>query len=272
MQIKNILNILPLLIWQITFLIIPCILIFYNYFYINKVIEITSWLIQNNFFKILLYTFKISFFVSCICLIIAYIIAYCISKQKNKIKNFFLFIFFIPFVSNFLLHMLSLMNLFYKTGYLSFIYSLFPNLHSGSFLYSAFLVYIGYIYCYLPYMFIPLYNALSKFDITLLKASTDLGANFLQTIFRILIPNTKNAIFTSFFLVFISSSGEFIINEILGGNKNMQIGSVISYTILSGNLIQYSIIMILYFIISLIVLLPILYQFLTLIIHYMKKL
>jgi spermidine/putrescine transport system permease protein len=272
MQIKNILNILPLVLWQTLFLFIPCVSLFYNYFYINKLVEITTWLISNNYFRILFNTFKMSFFVSIICLVIAYTIAYCISQQNKKIKKICLFIFFIPFITNFLLHMLSLMNLFYKTGLINAIYNSFPTLLSSNrLLYSKFLTYIGYIYCYLPYMFIPLYNSLLKFDISLYKASTDLGASFWQTIFRVLIPNTKNAIITSFFLVFVSSSGEFIINEILGGDKNMQAGSIISFTILSGNLIPYSIVMILFFILILIILFPLLYQFLMLVIYYMKK-
>lgn len=272
MKINKIFNILPLILWQTIFLVIPFFLLFYNYFVFNTFFEITNWLIQNNYFKILLYTFKTSFFVSSICVIISYIIAHCISQQNKFIQKCCLFIFFIPFISNFLIHMLSLINLFYKTGIISIIYNLFPHLFKeNNFLYSELLVYIGYVYCYLPYTFIPLYNTLSKFDIALLKASADLGATFWQTIFKILIPNTKKAIITSFFLVFVAVSGEFIISEILGGDKYIHAGSIISYTLLSGNLIQNSIIMIFFFILSLIILLPFVYQFLLLIIYYMKK-
>ena len=272
MKINKIYNIIPLILWQILFLFIPFFLLFYNHFSFNKFFQITQWLIQNNYFKILFYTFKIGFYVSFISIIIAYIIAHCISQQTKFIQKICLFIFFIPFISSFLIHMLSLMNLFYKTGIISFIYNLFPIfIKQDSLLYSEFLTYIGYIYCYLPYTFIPLYTALSKFDNALLKASADLGATFWQTIFKVLIPNTKKAIMTSFFLVFISASGEFIISEILGGDKQIHAGSIISYTLLSGNLVQYSIIMIFFFIITLIILLPILYQFLLLIIYYMKK-
>ncbi len=272
MKINKIFNILPLLSWQILFLLTPLFLLFYNYIAFNKIYEITLWLIQNNYFKILYCTFKTAFIVSLICLVLSYIIAHSITQQNKFIQKLCLFIFFIPFISNFLIHILSLMNLFYKTGIISFIYQIFPFWFKQSYLlYSQFLVYIGYIYCYLPYAFIPLYNALSKFNIGLLKASADLGATFWQTIFKILIPNTKKAIMTSFFLVFIASSGEFIITEILGGDKYMHAGSAISYTLLSGNLVQYSIVMILFFIISLIAILPILYNFLLFIIYNMKK-
>lgn len=272
MKINKLINILPLIIWQIVFLLIPFLLLFYKYIAINKILEITLWLIQNNYFNILLYTFKNAFFISCISLLIGYTIAYCINEQNKIIQKISLFLFFIPFITSFLIHILSLMNLFYKNSILSFIYSYFYLFFDQKdILYSEFLTQIGYIYCYLPYMFIPLYNSLSKFNVNLLKASADLGGTFWYTMIKILIPNTKKAITTGFFLVFISASGEFIINEILGGDKYMQAGSIISYTLLSGNLIEYSIIMILYFIISLIISIPILYQFLSFIIYYMKK-
>lgn len=272
MKINRLLNILPLISWQIIFLITPFFLLFYNYFSFNAIYGITVWLIQNNYFKILYYTFKTAFIVSLFCLIISYVIAHCIIQQNQIIQKFCLFIFFIPFISSFLIHILSLMNLFYKTGIISFIYDIFPFWFTqDNLLYSQFLVYIGYIYCYLPYAFIPLYNTLSKFNTELLKASADLGATFWQTTFKILIPNTKKAIINSFFLVFVASSGEFVISEILGGDKYMQAASIISYTLLSGNLIQYSIIMILFFILSLVIILPILYNFLLFIIYYIKK-
>jgi spermidine/putrescine transport system permease protein len=272
MKKNRILNILPLISWQILFLLTPFFLLFYNYFSFKSIYNTTLWLIQNNYFKILYHTFKTAFFVSCICLTISYLIAHCITQQNKFVQKFCLFMFFIPFLSSFLIHMLSLMNLFYKTGIISFIYELFPFwLKQDNLLYSQFLVYLGYIYCYLPYSFIPLYNSLSKFNVALLKASADLGATFWQTIFKILIPNTKKAIINSFFLVFVAASGEFIITEILGGDKYMHAGSIISYTLLSGNLVQYSIIMILFFIISLITILPILYHFLLFVIYYMQK-
>lgn len=263
---------LPLILFQIIFLIIPFILLFRNNTNISKIIDIGYWLIQNNYFNILFYTFKTSFLISIVCLIISYCIAYCMASQKKNIKNICIFLFFIPFISNFLMHILSIINLFYKKSSISFIYNLnFLSIKQENLLYSQFLMYIGYIYCFLPYSFIPIYNAIEKFDKTLYKASADLGATFWQTIFKIVIPNTKKAIITSFFLVFIASSGEFIISEILGGDKYMHAGSIISYSLLNGNLTQYSIVMILFFVFSLILLLPLLYQFILIAIHFLKK-
>ena len=46
-------------------------------------------------------------------------------------------------------------------------------------------------YCYLPFMVMPLYNALEKIDDSILEASSDLGATRTQTFFKVL---TRRAI------------------------------------------------------------------------------
>lgn len=267
---KKIFNILPLLVIQIIFIILPLFFLFYNYYQSNSFFEISSWLIQNNFFNILFYTYKTSLTVAFITLIFAYTIAYCILQQNKTMRSILLLLLLIPSISSFLIHMLSIMNLFYNNENSIFSYLLF-FLNKKNVLYSEAIIYIGYIYCYLPYMFIPIYNTLSKFNKSLLQASCDLGATFWQTIFKILIPNTKQAILNGFFLVFISSSGEFIINEILGGDKKMQVGSIICQTLLTGSMTSYSIIIIFYYIISLILLLPLIYLIINFIILYIKK-
>ncbi|HLB59456.1 MAG TPA: ABC transporter permease subunit, partial [Bdellovibrionota bacterium] len=70
------------------------------------------------------------------------------------------------------------------------------------------------------------------FDHSILEASLDLGANKSQTIRRILIPVSMNAIRSGIYLVFIPSFGEFVIPELMGGAKDLFIGNVISLFIM----------------------------------------
>lgn len=272
-EFKKKVTILPLLIWQMLFFFLPLVFLFYKHFSIYNFYSITQWLISNNFLKIIFNTLKCSLLISLLSIFIGYILAYCIVRQSPTIQKICLFLFFIPFISSFLIHMLSLINLFYQTSIINTILKSFSITYfqTGKLLYSDFLVSLGYVYCYIPYAFIPLYNSLSKFNLQLLEASADLGATFFRSVLKVLIPNTKNAILTSFFLVYISASGEFIIPEILGGDKYMHIGSAISYTLLSANLIEYSVVMIILFIFSLIISSFIFYNLLSYVIYYLKK-
>jgi spermidine/putrescine transport system permease protein len=270
-SIKKIKNIIPLLLWQLLFLFTPIVLMFFKYFPRKTCIENIKWVLDTNFIIILKRSFSTAFTVSVLTAYIAFFLAYAINQQK-KSKHFFLILLTAPFISSFLIHMLSLINFFYKTSILTKMLSLFfANPSTGNILYSNVIVYIGYVYCYLPYAFIPLYISILKFNTILLDAAADLGATFRQSFLKILIPNIKDSLLTSFFIVYIASASEFVIPEILGGDKYMHAGSAISYSLLSSNLIEYSVIMILIFVIALLVSSTILYQLFLLFIHFLKK-
>ena len=101
-------------------------------------------------------------------------------------------------------------------------------------IHSMIVVMIVMVYSYLPFMVLPIYSILERFDRRLLEASYDLGAGGWQTWRRILLPLSMSGIELGFFLVFVPSFGEFVIPSLLGGDKYMFVGSVISHYIL-GN-------------------------------------
>jgi len=80
---------------------------------------------------------------------------------------------------------------------------------------------IGMSYSFLPYMVLILYSSLEKLDISLLEASADLGAAPLQTFWKITVPQALPGIAAGSLLVFISSLGDFIDPELLGGASSM---------------------------------------------------
>jgi spermidine/putrescine transport system permease protein len=89
------------------------------------------------------------------------------------------------------------------------------------------------IYFYLPFAIMPIYSTLEKFDQQLLEASADLGAAPWQTFVRVTLPMSARGIRTGFFLVFVPSFGEFVIPTLLGGAKQMYVGSLISHYFLT---------------------------------------
>ena len=89
-------------------------------------------------------------------------------------------------------------------------------------------------YCYLPFMIMPLFSVLEKFDLQLLEASKDLGANQLQTLWYVIVPITLPGIKAGFLLVFVPAFAEFVIPLLVGGDKYMFVGTVISHYFLIG--------------------------------------
>ena len=81
---------------------------------------------------------------------------------------------------------------------------------------------------YLPFMVLPLFVALDKFDFSLLEAAKDLGASSWKVLWKILIPLTKQGIVTGCIFVFTPALGEFVIPDLLGGARTFLVGSLIT--------------------------------------------
>ena len=76
---------------------------------------------------------------------------------------------------------------------------------------------MGMVYSYLPFMILPLYAALEKFDWRLKEAAQDLGASRWHTFWRVTFPLSMPGVIAGSILVFIPSAGEFVIPNLLGG-------------------------------------------------------
>ncbi|MCD8479685.1 MAG: ABC transporter permease [Candidatus Cloacimonetes bacterium] len=87
------------------------------------------------------------------------------------------------------------------------------------------------VYVYLPYMILPLYSTLEKLDFTLLQAAMDLGANEVKAFFRITLPLAVEGIFAGTLLVFIPALGAYLIPQLVGNQRSLYIGQVITYKI-----------------------------------------
>ena len=85
----------------------------------------------------------------------------------------------------------------------------------------------GLVYCYLPFMVLPLYASLVRIDPSLAEAAADLGATPATSLFRITLPLALPGILAGCLLVFIPATGEFIIPDLMGGSDTIMIGKTL---------------------------------------------
>ncbi len=93
---------------------------------------------------------------------------------------------------------------------------------------------IGLVYGGLPFMILPLYTSLDKFDFTLMEAASDLGASRWQSFLRVMLPLTLPGITAGSVLVFIPTVGSYIVPDILGGAKVAMLGNSLALQFGSG--------------------------------------
>ena len=88
-------------------------------------------------------------------------------------------------------------------------------------------VQLGLFYSYLPFMVLPIYAAVERYDFSLSEAAADLYASKWMTLRRVLLPAVKPGVVAGCILVFVPSLGSFLAPDLLGGAKNFMIGSLI---------------------------------------------
>ncbi|MBP5593794.1 MAG: ABC transporter permease [Pseudobutyrivibrio sp.] len=161
-----------------------------------------------------------------ICLILAYPVALILHNLKISNKGFVVFLFILPMWMNFMLRILAWQIILSNNGILNSILSAIglPTVHI---LYTKAAVTLGMVYDFLPYMILPIYNALSKINDSVIEAAADLGANWWTTFTKITVPLSRDGILSGIIMVFVPALSSFVVSNLLGGGKVLLIGNVI---------------------------------------------
>jgi spermidine/putrescine transport system permease protein len=88
-------------------------------------------------------------------------------------------------------------------------------------------VLVGMLYAFLPTTVLPIYAALSGLDRRLLEAADDLGANPLQSFWRVTFPLSLPGVMAAILFVFVPAMGVYAIPVLLGGGKSIILGNLI---------------------------------------------
>ncbi len=193
-------------------------------------------LISADYFKIYGQSLLIALLTTILCILLGYPFAYIIARTKSRKKQLLYMLVIIPFWTNSLIRIYGWRTFLGNSGWLN---SLIQLLHISKepidFLYKTGTTVLGMVYCFIPFMVLPLYTAIEKLDGSLLEASSDLGAKPYKTFFEVIIPLTSGGIFSGSIMVFIPCLGYFFVSNILGGGNTDMIGNLIERQFKSAN-------------------------------------
>ena len=222
----------PALAWQICFFLLPLLFVMQ--------LSVCSSLFQDTTLEYFAEVFKIShFFVifrsillasitATCCLLIGYPVAYYVGLCAPKyLKLKLMFLIVLPFLTNLLVQVYAWFFILEKHGVLNKFLSLL-GFEFGHLLNNQCAMYLVMFHVYLPFMIMPLYSSLEKINIRLIESSLDLGASYFQTLCRVVVPLTIQGIKTGFFLVYVTSFGEYVIPSLIAGQKKYFVGTLIS--------------------------------------------
>jgi len=163
-----------------------------------------------------------------LCLLIGYPMAYFIARMPPSARNIALMAVVLPSWTSFLIRVYAWIGILDANGILNRALMAMGIIDAPlRILYTPVAAYIGIVYCYLPFMVLPLYANLVKLDTRLLEAAYDLGARPWTAFLRITLPLSRAGIVAGCMLVMIPAVGEFVIPEMLGGPDTLMIGRVL---------------------------------------------
>ena len=159
-----------------------------------------------------------------VCLLLAYPLAVILRKLNIGKKGLMAIIVILPMWVNFVLRIMAWQLLLSRNGIINAILGVL-GLPGQDLANSNVAIVIGMVY--LPFMILPVYNAVMELNEDVIEAARDLGAPLSAVLTKIMIPLTMPGIISGITMVFVPSLTTFAIPDILGGGKIMLIGNII---------------------------------------------
>lgn len=237
-------SLLPVLIYSLFLIVLPLAYIFIISFFesdsyggMNVTFNLKNYLMLFDavYLKVFLKSFLIAGLTTFLCICIAYPFSLSLRKKAPKVQSLCIVLVILPFLTNSLIRTYGWIVLLRKEGVVnSILKSLGLIENSFSLMYNDFGIVVGLVYTLLPFMILPVYSSVSKLSNSVIEASRDLGANGLQTFFRVIVPETLSGVVSGSLMVFIPAIGYFFISDILGGGKFMLVGNLIKNQFLTA--------------------------------------
>ena len=227
----------PYVVWSTAFILIPLAMILY-YGLTNEdgafTLKNLALMGSAENLKALGLALLLSFISTVICLLLAYPLAMILAESSMSQSSFIVVIFILPMWMNFLLRTLAWQTLLEKNGVINSILGML-HLPALQIINTPYAIILGMVYNFLPFMVLPIYNALVKIDKDIINAGRDLGANGFQVFWKVMFPLSLPGVISGITMVFVPALTTFVISDLLGGSKILLIGNVIEQKFKQGS-------------------------------------
>ncbi|MFR0367741.1 ABC transporter permease [Candidatus Phytoplasma palmae] len=228
---------LPYLIILVCFILTPILIIIFDSIqkYNNRSLFQIVFTLEyyKNFYTnlsyiyVLLRSITIAIIATMFIVIITYPLAYIVSQCKL----------FTQAILVLLINGTIWINMILKTQALVQIFSLIEISFNTNLLETNASMFIGFIYLFLPYMFLSIYLSITQIDNSLIDSAKDLGANTTQIFRKIIFPLSLPGLITGNAIVLLQIVTNIVVPKYLGpSNVNVISELIENKTFLSGDI------------------------------------
>lgn len=221
---------IPYALWVFLFVLAPVtLIIFKSFFDIHGNFTLANY--QDYFNSPNMTYLRMSFnsifyagIITLVTLLLSYPTAYFLTKLKHR--QLWLMLIILPTWVNLLLKAYAFIGIFGQHGSINQFLE-FTGLGAQQILFTDFSFIAVAAYIEIPFMILPIFNALDDLDKNLINASRDLGATSWQTFTKVIFPLSMNGVRSGVQAVFIPSLSLFMLTRLIGGNRVITLGTAI---------------------------------------------
>ncbi|WP_062106934.1 ABC transporter permease [Bacillus niameyensis] len=218
---------IPYVLWIVLFVVTPILLVvYYSFFDIEGQFTFRNYqkFFTPVYLKMTLSSFWYAFLITLFSLLIAYPTAYLLTKTKHR--QLWLLLIILPSWINLLLKAYAFLGLFGAYGPANNFLDLM-GIGKKQILFTDFSFIFVSVYIFIPFMILPIYNALEKMNPSYIYAANDLGASAWTTFRRVVFPLTLSGVKSGCQAVFIPALSLFMITRLIAGNRVITLGTAI---------------------------------------------
>lgn len=183
---------------------------------------------DEYYLKIFLRTVKIAVITTAVCMVGGIPTAYFISRCDKKWRGLLLAASIFPMMTNSVIRSFAWINILGSNGIINkVLLALGLADKPMKLLYTDFAIIIGSIYLFLPLMIVTVTGVMENIDDDMMEAAQSLGAARMEAFMKVIFPMSLPGIIVGGILVFTGTLTAYTTPQLLGGNSNMVMATLI---------------------------------------------
>ncbi|WP_040711959.1 ABC transporter permease [Paenibacillus curdlanolyticus] len=218
---------IPYTAWIVLFVVAPiALVVYYSLFDIEGKFTFSNYahFFTPVYLRMTLSSFWYAFLITAFSLLVAYPAAYLLTRTKHK--QLWLLLIILPSWINLLLKTYAFLGIFGTYGFVNAVLET-VGIGKQQILFTDFSFVFVSVYIFIPFMILPVFNALEKMNPSLIDAARDLGASSWTTFRRVIFPLTISGVKAGCQAVFIPALSLFMITRLIAGNRVITLGTAI---------------------------------------------
>ena len=184
---------------------------------------------QDEYYrKIFIRTVKIAVITTFVCMVGGIPTAYFISRCNKKWRGILLAASIFPMMTNSVIRSFAWINILGSNGIINKVLvglGVVPK--PLKLLYTDFSIIIGSVYLFLPLMIVTVAGVMENIDDDMMEAALSLGAARMEAFMKVIFPMSLPGIIVGGILVFTGTLTAYTTPQLLGGNSNMVMATLI---------------------------------------------